>query len=38
MKLMIAADIHGSVSVPKDGSHSCMNYENGTFRFHIWEE
>ncbi|MDO5401641.1 MAG: phosphodiesterase [Eubacteriales bacterium] len=28
----------GSVSIPKDGSHSCMIYENGTFRFHIWEE
>ena len=21
----------GSVSIPKDGSHSCMVYENGTF-------
>lgn len=28
----------GSVSIPKDGSHSCLIYENGTFRFHIWEE
>ncbi len=28
----------GSVSIPKDGSHSCMIYENGTFRFHILEE
>lgn len=28
----------GSVSIPKDGSHSCLVYENGTFRFHIWEE
>ena len=23
----------GSVSIPKDGSHSCMVYENGEFRF-----
>ena len=28
----------GSVSIPKDGSHSCLIYENGEFRFHIWEE
>ena len=28
----------GSVSIPKDGSHSCLVYENGTFRFHTWEE
>ena len=28
----------GSVSFPKDGSHSCLIYENGEFRFHIWEE
>ena len=28
----------GSVSIPKDGSHSCLIYENGAFRFHIWEE
>lgn len=28
----------GSVSIPKDGSHSCIVYENGAFRFHIWEE
>lgn len=28
----------GSVSIPKDGSHSCLIYENGTFRFHLWEE
>ena len=28
----------GSVSIPKDGSHSCLIFENGTFRFHIWEE
>ena len=28
----------GSVSIPKDGSHSCLVYENGTFGFHIWEE
>ena len=27
----------GSVSIPKDGSHSCLLYENGDFRFHIWE-
>ena len=28
----------GSVSIPKDGSHSCMVYENGQFRTHILEE
>ena len=28
----------GSVSIPKDGSHSCLVYEDGQFRFHIWEE
>ena len=28
----------GSVSIPKDGSHSCIVFENGNFRFHIWEE
>ena len=28
----------GSVSIPKDGSHSCLIYENGVFSFHIWEE
>lgn len=28
----------GSVSIPKDGTHSCMIYENKTFSFHIWEE
>lgn len=28
----------GSVSIPKDGSHSCLIFENGFFRFHIWEE
>lgn len=28
----------GSLSIPKDGSHSCLIYEKGTFRFHIWEE
>ena len=27
----------GSVSIPKDGSHSCLLYEHGDFRFHIWE-
>ncbi len=27
----------GSVSIPKDGSHSCIVYEAGDFRFHIWE-
>ena len=28
----------GSVSIPKDGSHSCLIFENGQFRFHIWED
>ena len=28
----------GSVSIPKDGSHSCMIYENGQFRTVILEE
>ncbi len=28
----------GSVSIPKDGSHSCVLYENGEFHFHTWEE
>ena len=28
----------GSVSIPKDGSHSCLMYENGTFSFKILEE
>ena len=28
----------GSVSIPKDGSHSCMVYENGDFRVCILEE
>ena len=28
----------GSVSIPKDGSHSCLVYENGEFRFVILEE
>ena len=28
----------GSVSIPKDGSHSCLVYEGGEFRFHIWED
>ena len=28
----------GSVSIPKDGSHSCILFEDGHFRFHIWEE
>ena len=27
----------GSVSIPKDGSHSCLVYENGEFRFCILE-
>ena len=27
----------GSVSIPKDGSNSCMVYENGEFRFCILE-
>ncbi len=28
----------GSVSIPKDGSHSCLLYENGTFTFQNLEE
>ena len=28
----------GSVSIPKDGSHSCIVYANGEFRFYIWED
>ena len=28
----------GSVSIPKDGSHSCLIYKEGRFFFHIWEE
>ena len=28
----------GSVSIPKDGSHSCLVYENGSFRFVTLEE
>ena len=28
----------GSVSIPKDGSHSCLIYEDGNFLFHIWED
>ena len=28
----------GSVSIPKDGSHSCLLYENGTFCFKILED
>ena len=28
----------GSVSIPKDGSHSCILYEDGNFSFKIWEE
>ena len=28
----------GSVSIPKDGSHSCLLYENGTFSFKILED
>lgn len=28
----------GSVSIPKDGSHSCIVYENGIFTFRILEE
>jgi putative phosphoesterase len=28
----------GSVSIPKDGSNSCMVYENGEFRFVTLEE
>ena len=28
----------GSVSIPKDGSHSCIVYENSNFRFCLLEE
>jgi predicted phosphodiesterase len=28
----------GSVSIPKDGSHSCLIYDNGKFLFRILEE
>ena len=28
----------GSVSIPKDGSHSCLVYQDGTFSFRILEE
>ena len=28
----------GSVSIPKDGSHSCLIYENGEFFFKLLEE
>ena len=28
----------GSVSIPKDGSHSCLVYEDGAFSFRILEE
>ena len=28
----------GSVSIPKDGSHSCLIFENGNFSFRILEE
>lgn len=28
----------GSVSIPKDGSHSCLVWENGTLRTVKWEE
>ena len=28
----------GSVSIPKDGSHSCLIYEKNQFSFHIWED
>ena len=28
----------GTVSIPKDGSHSCLIYENGEFSFRILEE
>lgn len=27
----------GSVSIPKDGSHSCLVWDNGTMRIVIWE-
>ena len=28
----------GSVSIPKDGTHSCLIYDNGRFTFRIMEE
>ena len=28
----------GSVSIPKDGSHSCLIFDGGEFRFHTWED
>ena len=28
----------GSVSIPKDGTHSCLIYQDGKFSFHIWED
>ena len=28
----------GSISIPKDGSHSCILFADGKFIFHIWEE
>lgn len=28
----------GSISIPKDGSHSCLLYENGLFTFRILED
>lgn len=28
----------GSVSIPKDGSHSCILWEDGAVRFHLWED
>ena len=28
----------GSVSIPKDGSHSCMVWDNGALRTVIWED
>ena len=28
----------GSVSIPKDGSHSCMLWENGSWTVQIWED
>lgn len=28
----------GSVSIPKDGSHSCLIFNENDFIFHIWED
>lgn len=28
----------GSVSIPKDGSHSCLIFDGNDFNFHIWED